>query len=490
MRDVKDERTLWPRWVGEDTDCSIWLLGYDAAVSAWTGAAMALPLQGKNILDTILSEPKLNGVLLIMIGHSLGGLVIKMALANTQTQGDKRLERFSEQLKGIVFIGTPHSGSELATLAHMISWFRSSKQIESMRANDPYLLQLNTHFCKIHSMLDFKVRTFIETRGLSIWRRFGAIRKMVVPLSSGDAHVTGTSTIPLEEDHFSICKPLNKSSQIHCSVIDFIKEIKQTTMSLGQHDVTQKSIDSTNKPNFSVTRINPPSDIVDAWRRKSSAVHLALSVYGIETEARVAVSAWITTDEPQVLLEQIADWHKQLSRDSLIPVNLRHRTESSTLKQLVEDMPSTRQRMLEWLSVTPFSAYVYFNDTYILPGFDKAILREQLLVEPLIHRLSKNSERIVHIQTDLKNIDGALASAIVKVKERFHRIVETPKISDTEFRSLSELAQLVAWATAQHLERPEDGDATMVFESLRTRIRFAQNIATGARHTRDENPLP
>lgn len=46
MSDPDKPETLWPKWVGEDTGCDTWVLGYEAALSSWQEVTMALPDQG------------------------------------------------------------------------------------------------------------------------------------------------------------------------------------------------------------------------------------------------------------------------------------------------------------------------------------------------------------------------------------------------------------------------------------------------------------
>ncbi|HZW25125.1 MAG TPA: alpha/beta hydrolase [Gallionella sp.] len=101
MCNPEDDATLWPKWVGEDADCIIWVLGYDASLSSWTNGAMPLPDQGSAVLDLLVNEPELSKRPLVLVGHSMGGLVIKTAIAHAMTHGVKRYEEFAKKLCGI-----------------------------------------------------------------------------------------------------------------------------------------------------------------------------------------------------------------------------------------------------------------------------------------------------------------------------------------------------------------------------------------------------
>jgi hypothetical protein len=36
MHDAKDEASFWPRWIGKDVGCNVWVAGYSSAPSGWT----------------------------------------------------------------------------------------------------------------------------------------------------------------------------------------------------------------------------------------------------------------------------------------------------------------------------------------------------------------------------------------------------------------------------------------------------------------------
>jgi hypothetical protein len=146
--------------------------------------------------------------------------------------------------------------------------------------------------------------------------------------------------------------------------------------------------------------------------------------------------------------------------------------------------------MQAWLAVVPFSAYVYYAQRAGLDALEATQRRERLLVEPLVHRLSKRDDRIACAHGDPPDFDALIGSAVAEVERRFARDVGSPRQSRQTGFALIDLARLVARATAEHLARPDDGNATALFETLRTRIRFAQDVLSGERHLRDRNPLP
>src|SRR5882757_1523786 len=76
-----DDKSFWPRWLAEDVPgLSVYSIGYEASVSRWRGTAMHLTDRAANVLARLLAEPELQSGQLILIGHSLGGLIIKQLL--------------------------------------------------------------------------------------------------------------------------------------------------------------------------------------------------------------------------------------------------------------------------------------------------------------------------------------------------------------------------------------------------------------------------
>jgi hypothetical protein len=76
------------------------------------------------------------------------------------------------------------------------------------------------------------------------------------------------------------------------------------------------------------------------------------------------------------------------------------------------------------------------------------------------------------------------------VLSTYHRTVNVPQLGTGKYSVLEELTALIAWACAWHLSEPENAEAANLFENLRTRVRYAENVVTGEKHKRDSNPLP
>jgi pimeloyl-ACP methyl ester carboxylesterase len=233
MHDPNDDLSLWPRWVAEDADCDVLTVGYDAEISGWRGSAMEIPDQGVALLNALQVTKELRGRPLILVGHSMGGLVIKEAVVQASTLGDLRLERVLEDLAAIAFVATPHQGAHLAKFASALGYLlRANPQVENLHANDVHLKKLNTQFRKIVESEKISIRSFYETHPISIKRKYFIFNNtiIVVDRNSSDPSIPNEEPVPIPGNHFSIAKPASRQADIHRSLVSFIEEIQKKNM--------------------------------------------------------------------------------------------------------------------------------------------------------------------------------------------------------------------------------------------------------------------
>ncbi|KAL2204237.1 hypothetical protein CC79DRAFT_1389020 [Sarocladium strictum] len=95
--------------------------GYDAyVVRKSTASTNRLREHADNLLNDLVMDRDMNGGTsrpLIFVAHSLGGLVCKKAVLASRSHPDKHLQDLFQSLRGIVFMGTPHKGSWMASWA-------------------------------------------------------------------------------------------------------------------------------------------------------------------------------------------------------------------------------------------------------------------------------------------------------------------------------------------------------------------------------------
>jgi len=234
MHNPKDRTTLWPKWIGEDAECHVWVAGYGSAISGWTTSAMHLVEQGEAFFAALQSEPSLQGRRLILVGHSLGGLVIKSGMTQAQALSDPQRLALLDTIVGVVFVGTPHQGSPLATVASWLSFFlRANPQVINMVSDDVWLKTVNSQFRSLQAKRKFAVRVFYETKGFFLgWKVVGlsiGIPLKIVGLNSSDPGILGVEPTGVLGDHFQIAKPRSRQELVHKSLVGFLKDVIPST---------------------------------------------------------------------------------------------------------------------------------------------------------------------------------------------------------------------------------------------------------------------
>lgn len=219
-----DPQNCWLQWLVEDIeDLAVWTIGYEAAATRWLGSAMHLTDRAANVLERILLEPKLQTGEIVLVGHSLGGLVIKLLLRTAESMAHKRDEvaKFLVRVRRVAFLATPHSGADLATWGDRFRiFFQPSAVTACLVRNDPYLRDLNLWYRDWSNKNSVEHLILTETKPT-----YKAV--MIVKPDSSDPGLS-SRPIPIDADHFTICKPNDHSSQIYLLVQDFIKRRLET----------------------------------------------------------------------------------------------------------------------------------------------------------------------------------------------------------------------------------------------------------------------
>lgn len=225
-----DPKSFWPRWLGEDIESvAVYLLGYEAPISRWRGVAMHLPDRAMNLLARLLSERELQHGKIILIGHSLGGLVIKqlMRTANSEAQHRIKAAEFVTRIEKVVFLATPHAGSGLATLGDRLRFLvRPSAATACLVRNDPHLRDLNNWYRNWAHANGIPHLILTETKPMRVLG-------MVVKPDSSDLGLPGSTPVPVDADHWTVCKPANRTSDIYVNVRAFIERAIEPTSAPG-----------------------------------------------------------------------------------------------------------------------------------------------------------------------------------------------------------------------------------------------------------------
>jgi predicted phosphodiesterase len=222
-------------------------------------------------------------------------------------------------------------------------------------------------------------------------------------------------------------------------------------------------------------------------------VHLAFATHGyVETgDSGVPVcgTLCLTSDDPERLRKALIEIRTAMAADPLVPATTKAQLANASLRDIFH-APIARVAALHRISTTSFSAYLYYCHKRDFDGMPTTKRTQSLLVLPLFHRLCKRNQQIQRVNSQIPGVITLLASARQRVIETYHREPALPAVGPTRFAILEELASFVVFAACNYLSNPQDASAAEIFENLRTRIRYAEDVATGEKHLRDVNPLP
>lgn len=239
-----DDTTFWPNWLGADIKgLNIFSLGYDASSRAGPkGIGLFIQDRGQNVLECLLLQHKQHPAPLFLIGHSLGGLIIKQVVLHAieRARNDPAAVAFLQDIAGVVFIGTPHTGSYIASLAK-VTGAHDSKNAAQLIANDPTLRDNNTRYRAQFlprtggaTDLTYPHRVFFETQG--------PLGIEIVDAMSADPVLPNATPIPIEADHSEICKPKSRTDLIYRQIAAFVSsELDVKSPALGSAGIFQES---------------------------------------------------------------------------------------------------------------------------------------------------------------------------------------------------------------------------------------------------------
>lgn len=194
----------WPAdWLPKDPafrNVRIHSFGYDSDWTRGNDNCLNIHHFGKGLLGELSISPHIaySNTSLVLIGHSMGGLVIKKAYMMACEEN----KPLADRIRAMYFLGTPHRGSDLAKLLKKVLRIVSSAPIyvgELMR--DSAVLQaINDEFH--HYSAGLELWSFYETQKL----RVGDIKALVVEPASATLGYDHEQQIPMNADHRTICK--------------------------------------------------------------------------------------------------------------------------------------------------------------------------------------------------------------------------------------------------------------------------------------------
>ena len=194
---------------------------------------------------------------IIFVAHSMGGLIVKKAFI--LGQHDEHYRELIRAVSGIIFLSTPHRGSNLAEvlnkiLSACVFAFSPKEYISELSINSPTLQDINEQFRNMAP--NVTIISFYETLKTAI----GPLQVMVLQKDSSILGYPGEISKPLDADHHDVCKYTSQQDPNYISVRNILKYL------VGKHHpgnlpkIESNSVDELYEIASAFGRIEGPAD--------------------------------------------------------------------------------------------------------------------------------------------------------------------------------------------------------------------------------------
>lgn len=204
---------LWPSWLNEKFPrLAVYSFGYAASVFAKN--EQDLFERATSALD-LLASKGFGACPLILVGHSLGGLLIKSILRKSREASDEGLAAISDATRLVVFIATPHTGASLAAIGKVVLPHLTSDKIDVLANKIGLLDDLKQAY---RDFVDHKA----DLKTVVYYEKLKTYSQIIVDRDSSDPGVAKVTPVAVDKDHISICKPDSRDDQVFLGLVRHI----------------------------------------------------------------------------------------------------------------------------------------------------------------------------------------------------------------------------------------------------------------------------
>lgn len=252
-----EDHFFWPEELGKELpDCGIWSVGYAAGITDMGDPGMLIDQRSGNVADQLVISGVGTGKrALVFVAHSMGGLVVKSIVVGSSLSPDPRRAALVDSIRGVVFCGTPHRGSDYANTASklgryfagaltalvggLLGWtlgdwlgrrLGTQVQVQEMERDSVALDLLNDQFlewCRRNAGR-VAVESLAESAGLLRRRRWVRALDLGVVVPRVSANLGFGTVRDVDADHLSLVKPTPLDhanfTMVYCGVRDFIRQ--------------------------------------------------------------------------------------------------------------------------------------------------------------------------------------------------------------------------------------------------------------------------
>ncbi|KAK4182677.1 NACHT and WD domain-protein [Podospora australis] len=214
-----DKSLFWPKeWLPNDhafSDARIHTFGYD---SSWSHESILnIHDFATALLVSIKHAPSNHSrdegvpTPLVLIGHSMGGLVIKRAYIVAKHRAE--FAGVSDRVFSVFFLATPHGGSDMAALlTKLLSLSPDRPFVRELHRNSPTLQAINEEFPRYSQ--DLKLFSFFETQPMN----YGVGKGLIVEKECAVMNISNETSSYLHANHRDVAKYTSQSDPSYITV--------------------------------------------------------------------------------------------------------------------------------------------------------------------------------------------------------------------------------------------------------------------------------
>lgn len=240
----RDDDSFWPQWLAREfPNCRVFVAGYltSALTGVLSGAGASFQDVAQILADQLTSLEDASGRMLI-VTHSLGGLIVKQMLRRCSESLNSDFTALGRSVKGVAFLGTPHAGAQLAGAVDIILRKFKSVQTQQLLYSGHELLDLNAFFKSYAHRTSLKVAVYYETE-----KTWGV---HIVDRVTADPGVLSAEPIAVQANHVDICKPASRGDPLYHSVCKLIRQLLGTRSNTNGSGGLCQDLHGTTKEGF------------------------------------------------------------------------------------------------------------------------------------------------------------------------------------------------------------------------------------------------
>ncbi|MCJ1286213.1 hypothetical protein MMC26_005558 [Xylographa opegraphella] len=245
----------------EEQKARLLVYGYDADVASLAGSGVTkdkIHNHAERLVADLFANRRIRKATerpIIFVAHSLGGLVVKRALIYSSDITGVRTEHLRSifvSTYGILFLGTPHKGSDVASWGSFLEWLcravpkkaidTSDQLIEALKSNSETLQNIDRQFAQL--IENFHLFFFHEAKPTD----FKSTLRFVVEEESAAPTLPDVERAGIQADHSHMCKFENESSPGFDLVVDGIQRYSEDApATIGARWTSERSERKTNR---------------------------------------------------------------------------------------------------------------------------------------------------------------------------------------------------------------------------------------------------